>query len=144
MDGLPASLGKNKFGIAQETVTPLTVVKEWNFLVTPASATSLRIKSTWVASMLTRNGRQKDGPPNLSALERGSVGQRDPRAIVPSSRAAQSVRLLKRLRTMGIPSAASHRATTMAELRAGLWGYKMTSHILLYCEERGWREGTLS
>ena len=60
MDGLPASLEKNKFGVAQETVTALTVVKAQNFLVTLDSAISLGIQSTWATSMLRRNGKQED------------------------------------------------------------------------------------
>lgn len=62
---------KNKFGIAQEAVTPLTVAKEQDFLVTPDSATSLRLQSAWVASTLRRDGKQKDRLPHFSAPESG-------------------------------------------------------------------------
>lgn len=78
VDALPASQEKNEFGIAQGTATPLLVVREQNFIVTPDSATSLSIESTWVASRLTRNGQQKEVRPNCSAGDRGSEDQVDP------------------------------------------------------------------
>lgn len=73
VDRLPASLEKNQCGIAQESVPPVAVAKEPNFLVTPDSATSLKIKSTGIASVLMSNGKVQEGPPDLSALATGRV-----------------------------------------------------------------------
>ena len=74
-------------------------------LLTPDSVTPLMVRSTWIASMLTRNGRVKDRLPNFGELETGSVCQPDWQAILLSRRAALWVSQVARddvIHSMGI------------------------------------------
>lgn len=59
-------------------------------LVIPDSVTSPRVRSIWIASMQTKNGKLKDTLPNFSELERGGVYQADWQASLSASRAALS------------------------------------------------------
>lgn len=69
---------------------PGRLLRKRAVLVTPDSVTSLRVRSIWIASMQTKNGKLKDSLPNFSELERGGVYRADRHASLFSSRAALS------------------------------------------------------
>lgn len=75
----------------KELPLPWMSLRDRAVLLTPDSVTPLMVRSTWITSMLTRNGRLKDRPPHFGELERGSVCQPDWPAILPSRRAALRV-----------------------------------------------------